>query len=50
MQWLKERQRWDEANKIDTELKELFGNNWEKQAKNPATAYTADMQKPVSVN
>ena len=50
MQWNRARQNWEEADKIDSELKEIFGADWKGQAKDPDKAYTMEPQKPVKVN
>ena len=41
MQWHKEHEQWDEADKIELDMKEIFGVNWEDQVKND-TAYTVN--------
>lgn len=50
MQWHKEHQRWDEADEIDRDMKELFGENWEDQVKDPETAYKVGTQNSVTIN
>lgn len=48
--WNEGRQKWEEAQRIDNELKEIFGNDWKEQAKNSATPYSLNARKPIPVN
>jgi tetratricopeptide (TPR) repeat protein len=50
LQWNEARQQWDEAEKIDLKLKEIFGNDWKVRAKDPQAAYKIDTKKPVAIN
>ena len=50
MQWNESRQNWEEAEKTNTDLKEIFGADWKVHAKDPDKVYIMDTQKPVKVN
>ncbi|MEP7169555.1 MAG: hypothetical protein ABI855_09330 [Bacteroidota bacterium] len=40
VEWLKDHQRQNEAEKIDEELKKILGNDWKEKAKNPQKVYS----------
>lgn len=50
MKWQESRQRWDEAERIDGDLKKLFGADWQAQAKKPAQPSIKHFQTPMPVN
>lgn len=50
MQWFQAKQRWEEAGRIDIELKEIFGTDWKEQAKNPKASYTGSTKDLMPVN
>lgn len=50
LRWNEARQNWEEAQRIDNQLTELFGADWQVRAKDPQLQYTTETRKPVSVN
>jgi hypothetical protein len=50
MQWKKAKQKWEEADRIDMELKEIFGIDWKEQANNAKTSYPRSTKDVMPVN
>ena len=50
IRWHEAKQRWEEAQRTDIELKEIFGADWKEQIKDPTAFYAANAKEAMPVN
>ena len=48
--WQQNHQQYEEADKTDKKLKQIFGEDWKEQAKQAGAKYSVNTKEPAPVN